>query len=1096
MRNDYSEYLQKSRQVYYNRLLIIVAAFLILSINNLYAQCPANFNFNYNNLSYWTINLQLYNGATVPNTNVTTFNAPPASIQSLQSYLDQSGGQNAVQIFANTGSSQSTDPIAPTIKTVPNINGYQYDYAVKLGNTTTGRLVRKISYLINVPTGVTAYNVTYAYALVLQDPGHAWDAQPRFTATVRDPEKPAGQDTIKCASVSYFVPASAADKAAQGFFLTSSGAYAKDWSEASLDIAGWSGKTIIIEFESDDCSAGGHYGYAYFAIRNDGCGAGSVTGNSIICGNNGTYLYSTPPILGASYNWTLPSGWTGTSTTNAITVTPSSNGGYITVTPTKSCGSVQTRSLNVTVATSVPAAPGTISGPASICNNSSNLTYTVNRVSNASSYAWTIPPGWTIVNGGTDTTVTVNATTSGGSISVVAKNGCGSSNPSASTLSIINSPASVGGTTTGGTSVCAGTNVSLSSSGYTGTIQSWQNSTDGGLTWNDIAATSTSYTANNPTTSALYRIKVQNGSCPPAYSTPTTLSVNAPPAIMFNPTSVGACTGGTVNFSVTATGAGLSYQWQRSTDGNNWVNITGSGTPADGITYSNYTTNQLTLANVPIGANNYQYRCVVSGTCSPQAISTAATISISGASATISTQPTGITLCQGSTTTLSMSAVGSNLTYQWYTNTNNANTGGTAISGATQKDITFSASSSGTTYYYCVATSTCGANSVTAATNAVPVVVNTSNTVSVSFSANPGNTICANTPVTFTANPINGGTSPSFVWTKNNVVVGTSAATYIDSSLNNADVIGLTLNSNVSCAIGNPASAAPAIITVNPLPAVANITGPNTVQKGNTITLNNSTNGGTWSSSNNSIATVNSSGLVTGVAEGNVTITYTYNNGTCTNSSSLNITVTEVPPSALSYTTPNVYTVGSTISSLNPTYSGGIVTDFGISPALPAGLSFNSTTGVISGTPTAISAATNYTITATNSGGSTTAIVNITVNDVAPSGLSYTTPNVYTVGTAITPLTPSVSGGAVTSYSISGTLPAGLNFNTTTGVISGTPTAISAATNYTITATNSGGSTTAIVNITVNDVAPSGLSYTTPNVYTVGTAITPLTPSV
>jgi hypothetical protein len=173
-----------------------------LSINNLYAQCPANFNFNYDNFSYWTINLQLYNGSTVPNTNVTTFNATPASIQSLQSYLDQSGGQNAVQIFANTGSSQSTDPIAPTIKTVPNINGYQYDYIVKLGNTTTGRLVRKISYLINVPTGVTAYNVTYEYALVLQDPGHAWDAQPRFTATVRDPEKPARQDTIKCASVS------------------------------------------------------------------------------------------------------------------------------------------------------------------------------------------------------------------------------------------------------------------------------------------------------------------------------------------------------------------------------------------------------------------------------------------------------------------------------------------------------------------------------------------------------------------------------------------------------------------------------------------------------------------------------------------------------------------------------------------------------------------------------------------------------------------------------------------------------------------------------------------------------------------------------
>ncbi|MBK8599409.1 MAG: putative Ig domain-containing protein [Flavobacterium sp.] len=133
-------------------------------------------------------------------------------------------------------------------------------------------------------------------------------------------------------------------------------------------------------------------------------------------------------------------------------------------------------------------------------------------------------------------------------------------------------------------------------------------------------------------------------------------------------------------------------------------------------------------------------------------------------------------------------------------------------------------------------------------------------------------------------------------------------------------------------------------------------------------------------------------------------------------------------------------------------------------------------TGAISGTPTTISDTDFYTVTAFNSGGSVSFEMQITVNDAAPSGLSYPSPNVFTVGTAISDLTPTVLG-AVISYSISPSLPDGLAFDTATGVISGTPTTISAASSYTVTAFNSGGSVTFEIQITVNDVAPSGLSY-------------------
>jgi hypothetical protein len=78
------------------------------------------------------------------------------------------------------------------------------------------------------------------------------------------------------------------------------------------------------------------------------------------------------------------------------------------------------------------------------------------------------------------------------------------------------------------------------------------------------------------------------------------------------------------------------------------------------------------------------------------------------------------------------------------------------------------------------------------------------------------------------------------------------------------------------------------------------------------------------------------------------------------------------------------------------------------------------------------------------------------------------------VSAAINGYTVTSSGGTVASYSLTGTLPAGLSFSTTTGRITGTPTATQTATTYTITATNTSGSTTATFTLTVVRTCANG----------------------
>jgi hypothetical protein len=140
---------------------------------------------------------------------------------------------------------------------------------------------------------------------------------------------------------------------------------------------------------------------------------------------------------------------------------------------------------------------------------------------------------------------------------------------------------------------------------------------------------------------------------------------------------------------------------------------------------------------------------------------------------------------------------------------------------------------------------------------------------------------------------------------------------------------------------------------------------------------------------------------------------------------------------------------------------------------LPAGLSVNTTTGVISGTPTTAGNS-SVTISATNSAGTGSATLALTIAPVqqtSPPAITSSLTASGTVGTAFTYQITATNGP--TSFNATG-LPAGLSVNTTTGVISGTPTAAGSS-SVTISATNSAGTGSATLALTI---AASGGSTT------------------
>jgi large repetitive protein len=218
---------------------------------------------------------------------------------------------------------------------------------------------------------------------------------------------------------------------------------------------------------------------------------------------------------------------------------------------------------------------------------------------------------------------------------------------------------------------------------------------------------------------------------------------------------------------------------------------------------------------------------------------------------------------------------------------------------------------------------------------------------------------------------------------------------------------------------------------------------------------------------------------------GNYNLTFTASNGVGSNASqNFTLTVNQAP--AITSANSATFTV-STAGSFTVTKTGFPTPSLSQSGALPSGVTFNTSTGVLSGTPAAGTGGTyNLSFTASNGVSSNaTQSFTLTINQAAAITSANTT--TFAVGAAGT-FTVTASGFPAPTLSQSGTLPSGVTFNPATRVLSGTPAASTAGNyNITFTATNGVGAA-ATQNFTLVVNQSTAITSANSTTFTVGTA--------
>lgn len=235
------------------------------------------------------------------------------------------------------------------------------------------------------------------------------------------------------------------------------------------------------------------------------------------------------------------------------------------------------------------------------------------------------------------------------------------------------------------------------------------------------------------------------------------------PVIVTHPESQAICYEDNIQFVVVTTGADLTYQWQR-----NGVDI------SDDEQHSGCTADTLDITAATTGAT---YRCVVTND-GGSVTSNSATLTINTTTA-ITAHPTSVNICAGASTSFSVTAVGTALTYQWQKGGVNLSNGG-HYSGVTTTTLTVSTVDSGDlAAYRCVVAGTCGSETSSAAT----ITLKTTTAI---VTQPVASSVCSGSNTSFSVAAV--GESLTYRWQKNGVNI-TDGGRYWGSTTNTLYII-------------------------------------------------------------------------------------------------------------------------------------------------------------------------------------------------------------------------------------------------------------------------------------------------------------------
>ena len=621
--------------------------------------------------------------------------------------------------------------------------------------------------------------------------------------------------------------------------------------------------------------------------------------------------------------------------------------------------------------------------------------------------------------------------------------GCGS--PAASTYSspVTLSVGAAPGITAqpANAAVVAGGNTSFSVTATAATSYQWQVNTGSGFAnisnggvYNGATTASLSITgATLAMSNYQYQVIVAGVIAPTATSNAATLTVNTAPAITAQPGNATVTAGGNASFSVTATGTGLSYQWQVSSGGA-FANV------ANGGVYSGATTGTLNITGATAGMNGNQYQVVVTGTVAPAVTSSAATLTVNTAPA-ITAQPGNATVTAGGNASFSVTATGTGLSYQWQVSSGGAFanvTNGGVYSGATTATLNITGATAGMNgnQYQVVVT---GTAAPAATSSAATLTVNTAPAIT----AQPGNatvSVGGNTSFSVTAT----GTGLSYQWQVSSggafsnllnggVYSGATTATLSISGAT-AGMSGNQYQVVVTGAVAPAVTSSPATLTVNSAPAIAsqpaNATVPAAGHTSFTVTATGSALTYQWQvSSGGAFTNVSNGGVYSGATTATLSITsatlgmsgYQYqvvvtgNIAPAATSSSATLTVTTAP--AITAQPVNAAVTAGGSASFSVTATG---TALSYQWQVGSGGAFANVTngGVYSGATSA-----TLSITGATAGMNGTQYQVVVTGNIAPAATSSAATLTVNTAPAITaqPVNALVTAGGNTSFTVTAT---------------------------------------------------------------------------